>query len=39
MFELWIDLGQPDEKRIHKACGRAKEVIVYAYSGNSANAW
>jgi uncharacterized protein YaeQ len=28
-IELWIDLGQPDEKRIRKACGRAKQVIKY----------
>ena len=27
-IELWIDLGQPDEKRIRKACGRAKQVII-----------
>ncbi len=38
-IEVWIDLGQPDEKRIRKACGRAKEVIVYPYSGHSANVW
>ena len=23
-IDMWIDLGQPDEKRIRKACGRAK---------------
>ncbi|MBM4054853.1 MAG: YaeQ family protein [Planctomycetes bacterium] len=38
-IEVWIETGQPDEKQIRKACGRAKEVIVYAYSGNSAYAW
>lgn len=38
-IETWIEIGQPDERQIRKACGRAKEVIVYAYSGNSANAW
>ncbi len=27
-IELWIDLGQPDEKRIRKACGRSKQVII-----------
>ncbi|MBI2472613.1 MAG: YaeQ family protein [Planctomycetes bacterium] len=37
--EVWIEIGQPDDKQIRKACGRAKEVIVYTYSGNSANAW
>ena len=38
-IELWIELGQPDEKRIRQACGRAKEVIVYAYSDRSSNIW
>jgi uncharacterized protein YaeQ len=38
-IELWIDLGQPDEKRIRKACGRAKEVIIYTYHEGSARAW
>ncbi|MEW9899637.1 YaeQ family protein [Chitinivorax sp. PXF-14] len=36
---LWIELGQPDEKRLKKACSRAERVIVYSYSGNSANIW
>lgn len=30
-IELLIDLGQPDEKRIRKACGRSKQVIIYTY--------
>lgn len=38
-IELWIDLGQPDEKRIRKACGRAKNVIIYTYQEGSALAW
>lgn len=38
-LDLWIELGQPDEKRIRKACSRAKQVVVYAYSGNSADMW
>lgn len=38
-IELWIDLGQPDEKRIRRACGRAKQVIVYCYSSRSAAIW
>lgn len=38
-IELWIDLGQPDEKRIRKACGRARKVVIYTYSGNSAEIW
>lgn len=36
---LWIDVGLPDEKRIRKACGRAKQVIVYCYGGRAANMW
>ena len=38
-IELWIDLGQPDEKRIRKACGRAKQVIIYTYHDGKAKAW
>ena len=38
-IELWIDLGQPDEKRIKKACGRSKKVIVYTYQDGMASAW
>ena len=36
---LWIDLGQPDEKRIKKACGRSEKVIIYTYQEGSASAW
>ena len=38
-IDLWIDLGQPDEKRIKKACGRAKEVIIYTYQEGMAASW
>ncbi|MFA6143228.1 MAG: YaeQ family protein [Sulfurimonas sp.] len=38
-IELWIDLGQVDEKRLRKACGRAEQVIVYTYNLKSATAW
>ena len=38
-IELWIDVGMPDEKLIRKACGRAKQVIVYAYGGRTAEMW
>lgn len=38
-IELWIDLGQVDEKRLRKACGRAERVIVYTYNIKSAAAW
>lgn len=38
-IDLWIDLGQPDEKRIRKACGRSKRVIIYTYHERKAKAW
>lgn len=38
-IELWIDLGQPDESRIRKACGRARQVVVVNYAGRSADIW
>jgi uncharacterized protein YaeQ len=38
-IKLWIDLGQPDEKRIRKACGRSEKVIIYTYQEGSALAW
>ncbi|WP_225616163.1 YaeQ family protein [Methylomonas albis] len=38
-IELWIDLGQPDEKRIRKACGRAQQVIIYTYQERKAKVW
>jgi len=31
-ISLWIEVGQPDERRILKACGRADEVLIYTYS-------
>ncbi len=38
-IELWIDLGQSDEKRIRKACGRARQVIIYTYNERKAKVW
>ena len=39
VIETWIDVGQPDEKRIRKACGRANQVFIYTYGGRSADIW
>jgi uncharacterized protein YaeQ len=33
-----IELGQPEEKRLVRACGRAKKVTVYTY-GSTSTAW
>lgn len=38
-IESWIDLGQIDEKRLRKACGRARQVIIYTYNARSADVW
>lgn len=38
-IEQWIDLGQPDESRIRKACGRARQVVVVNYAGRAADLW
>ena len=38
-IEQWIELGQPEETRIRKACGRARQVVVISYSGNGADIW
>src|SRR4051812_49027919 len=34
----WIEVGQPDDKRLLRACGRAERASVYAY-GASAELW
>lgn len=38
-IEQWIELGQPDERVIRRACGRSDRVYVYTYSGHSADIW
>ena len=38
-IEQWIELGQPDESRVRKACGRAREVVVITYGGRAADRW
>lgn len=34
-IQTWIEVGQPDEKRLLKAAGRAENVVVYSYSATS----
>ncbi len=38
-IEQWIEVGQPDPRRIHKGCGRAGSVSVYLYGGRKAATW
>ena len=35
---LWIDLGQPDETRLRRACSRAEQVWVVCFN-NSCGVW
>ena len=35
---LWIEVGQPDDKPLAKACSQADAVIVYAF-GPAADVW
>ena len=35
----WIDIGQPDDKRIMKACGRAEQVSLVAYASGAPIWW
>ena len=38
-IELWVELGLPDEKRLKKACNRAKQVVLYTYGENTQSIW
>ncbi len=37
--EQWIELGEPDEKRLRQVCGRAEQVWIYSYGGRAADVW
>ncbi len=35
---LWMEVGQPDDKPLLKACGKADEVVLYCFS-SAADIW
>ncbi len=35
---LWIEVGQPEDKPVTRACGKADEVLVYCFS-HAAEIW
>jgi len=37
--DLWIELGTPDPERLRKACGRAAQVLLYAYGERATKVW
>lgn len=39
LVEDWIQLGQPDERDLIKACGRSRSVTVYNYGGGATQWW
>ncbi len=38
-MSLWIEIGQPDERIIRKACGRSKQVVLMLYGKNPELWW
>ncbi len=38
-IQLWIEVGQPDDRRLLKACGRSEQVIVYSFASASDIWW
>ena len=38
-IQLWIEIGQPEERRILKACGRSDQVIIFCYGGQTSKIW
>ena len=36
---LWIEIGEPDDKRLQKACSRAKKVVVYSCASSAPGWW
>jgi uncharacterized protein YaeQ len=35
----WIEIGQPDGKRVRKACGKADSVAVYTFGAQASQPW
>jgi len=35
----WIEVGQPEPPRLRKACGRARQVTVYAFARSTPTWW
>ena len=39
VIDLWIVVGQPDERWLRKASGRSERVVVFSYGGRVAEIW
>lgn len=38
-IELWLELGQPDEKRVRKASGRSQQVVIAGFQPRPFSIW
>jgi uncharacterized protein YaeQ len=38
-YKLWIEVGQPEDKPVMKACGKSDEVAIYTFSHSAAIYW
>jgi len=38
-IQQWIEVGQPEEPRLRKACGRARLVSIYAFAKSTPTWW
>lgn len=38
-LKQWIEVGQPDERRLQRACSRADRVVLYCYSAAAPIWW
>jgi uncharacterized protein YaeQ len=38
-IEQWIEVGHPEEPRLRKACGRARQVCVFAFAKSTPTWW
>lgn len=38
-IELWVDVGQPEEKWLRKASHRSRELVLYLYGRNATLWW
>ena len=38
-IDHWIELGQPEEKRLRQMCSKAKEVSIFTYNGQNSENW
>ena len=36
---LWVEIGQPDERRIKKGCARSERMAIYCVQHRSAGIW